>query len=79
MFNFKGKSFGITKNRVYIFQSYVLDICMYVYTQNTIREMGYSCLGFKNSTDLEFGLLGSIFCPTMNLFKVKFGNCSPNL
>lgn len=46
MFNFKGKSFGITKNRVYIFQSYVLDICMYVYTQNTIREMGYSCLGF---------------------------------
>lgn len=39
-----------------MFQFYVLDIHnVCVYMQKSIGEMGYSCLGFRNSTDLELG------------------------
>lgn len=66
MFSVKWKSFGIAKNRVLIFQSYVLDVCVCAYAQNSIREMGYSSLGFRNSTDYLLRLLGSVSCSIIN-------------
>lgn len=55
IFSVRWKSFGIAKNRALIFLSYVLDICVCVLMQKTVlgstREMGYSSLRLKNSTE----------------------------